>query len=43
MAHGRSHKGGSTLKASNLLGFSAKTKLESGLNELYRSEATDAA
>ncbi len=34
---------GSTLKASNLLGFSAKTKLESGLNELYRSEATNAA
>lgn len=37
------HSLGSTLKASNLLGFSAKTKLESGLNALYRSEVVDAA
>lgn len=37
------HSLGSTLKASNLLGFSAKTKLESGLNDLYQSEAARAA
>jgi UDP-glucose 4-epimerase len=37
------HSLGSTLKASNLLGFSAKTRLESGLNDLYRSEVAHAA
>ncbi len=37
------HSLGSTLKASNILGFSAKTKLESGLNDLYQSEAAHAA
>lgn len=37
------HSLGSTLKASNILGFSARTKLESGLNDLYQSEAAHAA